>query len=316
VNSDRILPAVGAVALTLFLSLSGGTVTANEAWTDYLEGAFLDGMVRGETCAGDAALVTPEGCTQSAYPPHQADNDNNESAQLSYQDSDIDCGLVASLESECVYLNATQLTAISSAVAEVAPDPVVTCAALGQLAGDAALAAGVSPFVAAQFEDFLLFEICANGFPNHPDGDGDGVGDRTDNCPSIPNSPQVDGDANGVGNVCEPNPPGCGGSFDLRIFGTNGPNVLEGTNGRDLIFGYGGDDFISGANNDDCLVGGDGNDIIVGGNGHDVILAGPGDDTISGLNGPDSIYCGTGIDFADGGNGADTYAAACEVVQN
>jgi hypothetical protein len=35
------------------------------------------------------------------------------------------------------------------------------------------------------------------------DGDGDGVADDTDNCPSVPNPDQTDSDGNGVGDACD-----------------------------------------------------------------------------------------------------------------
>ena len=34
-----------------------------------------------------------------------------------------------------------------------------------------------------------------------PDGDGDGIADNTDNCPSDSNSDQLDTDSDGIGNV-------------------------------------------------------------------------------------------------------------------
>jgi hypothetical protein len=40
------------------------------------------------------------------------------------------------------------------------------------------------------------------------DSDGDGRPDATDNCPTVANSDQADGDADGVGNACEVLPPG------------------------------------------------------------------------------------------------------------
>ena len=48
---------------------------------------------------------------------------------------------------------------------------------------------------------------------NQADGDGDAIGDVCDNCPSVTNSGQVDGDGDGLGDVCDPCPanPDCDG---------------------------------------------------------------------------------------------------------
>ena len=54
----------------------------------------------------------------------------------------------------------------------------------------------------------LIFDVA--GFTTYsseeadPDGDGDGVPDGSDNCPSVPNADQLDSNGNGVGDVCEP----------------------------------------------------------------------------------------------------------------
>jgi hypothetical protein len=37
-----------------------------------------------------------------------------------------------------------------------------------------------------------------------PDSDGDGIDDTLDNCPLVPNADQVDGDADGAGDACDP----------------------------------------------------------------------------------------------------------------
>ncbi len=55
-----------------------------------------------------------------------------------------------------------------------------------------------------------------------PDGDADGVGDGTDNCPSVSNPGQTDTDGDGIGDACDPVPDGiagdadCNGLVDLR----------------------------------------------------------------------------------------------------
>jgi len=42
------------------------------------------------------------------------------------------------------------------------------------------------------------------------DIDGDGVPDREDNCPNVPNSDQADSDGNGDGDLCDPFDPNAG----------------------------------------------------------------------------------------------------------
>lgn len=51
--------------------------------------------------------------------------------------------------------------------------------------------------------------MSCGGLPPVDDQDGDGVPDAQDNCPSIPNPDQADGNANGVGDACDlpPTPP-------------------------------------------------------------------------------------------------------------
>ena len=46
--------------------------------------------------------------------------------------------------------------------------------------------------------------------PGPADGDGDGVPDVTDNCAAVANADQADADKDGVGDLCEPAPTGCG----------------------------------------------------------------------------------------------------------
>jgi hypothetical protein len=50
----------------------------------------------------------------------------------------------------------------------------------------------------------------ANSAPvtiSDPDSDGDGIPDRSDNCPSMTNSDQADEDVDGIGNVCDEHAP-------------------------------------------------------------------------------------------------------------
>jgi hypothetical protein len=50
------------------------------------------------------------------------------------------------------------------------------------------------------------------------DTDGDGVGDPTDNCPTLWNQNQADSDADGVGNACDD----CPGTPPGKPVGPNG----------------------------------------------------------------------------------------------
>ena len=57
----------------------------------------------------------------------------------------------------------------------------------------------------------VIGEHCAGlqvpeGYPVDGDGDGDGVLDEVDNCPDVFNPDQLDSDANGIGDACEPAP--------------------------------------------------------------------------------------------------------------
>jgi uncharacterized repeat protein (TIGR01451 family) len=100
------------------------------------------------------------------------------------------------------------------------------------------------------------------------------------------------------------------------IFGTDGPDEIDGTAGDDVIVGLGGDDEIDGGGGNDKICGGDGNDTIDGGSGDDAISGGPGDDVLMGGGGKniidgdagrDVLICRTGKDVCDGGADVDTF---------
>lgn len=96
-----------------------------------------------------------------------------------------------------------------------------------------------------------------------------------------------------------------GTSFDDRIVGDDGRNVLEGGSGNDTIYGQGGDDYIDGRSGSNRLFGQDGDDVIDGGNHQDIIRGGLGDDTINARYGDDTVYGGDGDDILNGWYGTD-----------
>jgi hypothetical protein len=76
------------------------------------------------------------------------------------------------------------------------------------------------------------------------DGDGDGVGDSRDNCPTTPNADQADADGDGFGDVCDvcPTDPDCIGiARDANLWELSTAVAAPGTNGC----GVGGRFFIS-----------------------------------------------------------------------
>jgi Tol biopolymer transport system component len=63
---------------------------------------------------------------------------------------------------------------------------------------------GVTRLTSTASSDYLpAWGVCS---PPAPDGDGDGVPDATDNCPTATNPAQTDTDGDGIGDACDPNP--------------------------------------------------------------------------------------------------------------
>lgn len=87
---------------------------------------------------------------------------------------------------------------------------------------------------------------------------------------------------------------------------TTGAVTVDAGEGNDTIFGSAGPDFLNGEGGDDLIEAGDGNDTALGGAGRDTINAGAGNDVLSGNAGNDLINGGDGFDSASGGDGDDT----------
>lgn len=80
------------------------------------------------------------------------------------------------------------------------------------------------------------------------------------------------------------------------VFGTEGPDILNGSVDPDRIEALGGDDLVDGGAGADSILGGDGADTLRGGAGLDRLDGNAGDDALDG---------GAGFDRLDGGPGAD-----------
>ncbi len=94
-------------------------------------------------------------------------------------------------------------------------------------------------------------------------------------------------------------------SYDDRLEGGCGNDVLYGQAGHDDLFGEEDNDRLDGGDGQDCLVGGIGNDTLIGGRDTDVLEGGDGNDRLDGGAGFDLIFGGTGTDTVDyGASGA------------
>ena len=75
----------------------------------------------------------------------------------------------------------------------------------------------------------LSFRITGTGTCGPVDGDGDGVADDVDNCPSVANADQADADGDGVGDLCDRN------AFAPGVHHAADPNPATGPEGSPLL---------------------------------------------------------------------------------
>jgi Ca2+-binding RTX toxin-like protein len=99
------------------------------------------------------------------------------------------------------------------------------------------------------------------------------------------------------------------------IFGTIGPDTINGTSGNDTIVGWAsdgdadstsGNDTLNGLAGNDSLVGGSLDDNLSGGNGNDTLDGGTENDILKGDAGTDTFKGNQGNDSIDGGDSIDT----------
>ena len=94
-------------------------------------------------------------------------------------------------------------------------------------------------------------------------------------------------------------------SFDDRIYGGAGHDILFGAQGKDRLWGGDGIDWLEGGEGDDILRGEAGEDMLSGGIGQDTLYGGTGNDLIEGQTGYDVLIGGAGNDVMRGGMGYD-----------
>jgi len=95
---------------------------------------------------------------------------------------------------------------------------------------------------------------------------------------------------------------------DCHIYGTPGPDVLQGTDLTDVILGLGGNDRLTSVGGD-TLEGDDGNDVLIGSPYRDILDGGRGNDILRGGISADTLTGGPGRDTLMAGGGADVIYA-------
>jgi hypothetical protein len=162
---DVDLLNAGNVCNTSDSALRDATVKANyTAILNYL----LAAIDRGESCSAIPPSNTPIACDTNAFPNHNNSNDLNPGAPLhSWQDNDIDCGLVSVLGATCsispaAIQAAAQSLAESQADNGLLSDSASACATAAAKAEKAVINnwgsgySATSEYVGGQLEDFLV----------------------------------------------------------------------------------------------------------------------------------------------------------------
>ena len=99
---------------------------------------------------------------------------------------------------------------------------------------------------------------------------------------------------------------GPGGPIEIKVFGGDGSDGLEGAPGQhNLLYGGGSSDNIDGGDIADRIFGGPDGDILSGGGGSDYVSGGAASDLLFGDAGNDSLFGGPGNDALNGGPGRD-----------
>jgi VCBS repeat-containing protein len=98
-----------------------------------------------------------------------------------------------------------------------------------------------------------------------------------------------------------------GEAGDDLLVGGNSNDRLYGDEGDDNLYGDAGNDYLDGGKGNDALIGGSGKDRLYGDIGDDYLAGGSGNDRLNGDKGDDTLIGGTGNDYLEGYYGSDTY---------
>ncbi len=170
--NDVELTNAGNVCGPTDAELKAATIKANY---DLLVPYLLAAMDRGESCSAIPPSFTPIACNTNAFPGHNQTNDLNPGSPLhSWQDNDIDCGLVAVLGGGCNVSNVAVLAAAQSLATSIANGASCATAAA---AAEATLIANwqggylaTAEYIGGQLEDYLVNRTTPCGAGGAPFG--------------------------------------------------------------------------------------------------------------------------------------------------
>jgi hypothetical protein len=167
INDDKV-PATDSLNDENLLPTDHGCVPNATTTKSTVHDYIIEAIDRGEECSSAAVGPLPFSC-QTPFGPGENGGGNDFGGPLySYQDNDIDCGLVNVLGDTCAISNAVVTAVVNSIVDSVSAGD--SCTVLANDAESAALDAGATEFVGGQIEDFILnYDHCA-GIPGFADG--------------------------------------------------------------------------------------------------------------------------------------------------
>ncbi len=143
---------------------------------------LLQAIDRGESCSAIPPSFTPIACDTNAFPGHNQTNDLNPGSPIhSFQDNDIDCGLVSVLGGTCsispaAIQAAAKVLATAQADNGLLSENPTACATAAAAAEQAVISnygsgfSSTSEYIGGQLEDYLVNRVTPCGDGNAPFG--------------------------------------------------------------------------------------------------------------------------------------------------